>query len=314
MNRQLKRAVERALLLAGVPALARRASRTRAVVLMYHNVVPDGAQPGGDRSLHLGRREFAAQLDFLGRACDVVPLDGLIEGRPVATGRIRVAITFDDAYEGAATIGVDELAKRGMPATIFVPPALLGRHTWWDVVANKTGGEIPATVRGDLLTRLGGREALTLAHMNGDGKGEREAGTAVSTAENGLPNLRIAKFDQLVQVSKRPGITVGSHTWTHPNLATASPDDLRAELVRPLEWLRERIASYVPFVTYPYGLSSPRVEKEAQQAGYSAAFLAGGGWLPSDPAQARFALPRFNIPAGLSADGFRLRLSGFGIR
>ena len=63
MNRQLKRAAEQALLLTGVPALTRRINRTRAVVLMYHNVLPQGAPPAGDRSLHVGQRAFAAQLD-----------------------------------------------------------------------------------------------------------------------------------------------------------------------------------------------------------------------------------------------------------
>jgi hypothetical protein len=38
-------------------------------------------------------------------------------------------------------------------------------------------------------------------------------------------------------------------------------------------------------------------------------FLVDGGWLPPRPDNL-FALPRLNVPAGLSADGLALRLSG----
>jgi peptidoglycan/xylan/chitin deacetylase (PgdA/CDA1 family) len=314
VNRRFKRAIERGLLVAGAPALARRFHRTRALVLMYHNIVPEGAPEGGERSLHLGQRAFAAQLDFLAQTCEVVPLERLVDGRSRATGRIRVAITFDDAYAGAITVGAEELAKRGMPATIFVPPGLLGRHPWWDVVANQTDGEIDPVVRDELLTKGGGREEPALATAAGGLVGGSGGDEALATPIQPPENLRIAQPDQVLQVSKRAGFTIGSHTWTHPNLSAASEEDLRVELERPLVWLRELIGSPIQFVSYPYGLSSPRVEEAARRAGYSAGFLAGGGWLPDARALDRFALPRFNIPSGLSADGFELRLSGLGLR
>jgi hypothetical protein len=60
-------------------------------------------------------------------------------------------------------------------------------------------------------------------------------------------------------------------------------------------------------------MSSGAVEQAASRAGYRAAFLAGGGWFPNDPASRQFALPRFDVSSGLSLDGLRLRLAGIGL-
>jgi peptidoglycan/xylan/chitin deacetylase (PgdA/CDA1 family) len=112
---------------------------------------------------------------------------------------------------------------------------------------------------------------------------------------------------------RRSGITVGSHSWSHPNLAAVDEGALEQELRRSFEWLAERCESFVPFVSYPYGLWSERVADAARDAGFDAGFRADGGWLPANPSQHRFKLPRFNVPAGLSVDGLRLRLAGIGL-
>ena len=300
MNRHLKAVIERGILLSGLPLASRRRNRHRALVLLYHNVVPDGVQASGELSLHLPFEQFCSHLDVLARTCDVVSLQELVVGGADPMGRPRVAITFDDAYAGALSIGVTELVRRGMPATIFVPPGLLGRSTWWDVVASQSAGVIPEARRADLLTTFAGNERRILG-----------ASQPARAAETSFP--QIVEESQLVDAAKQPGIAIGSHTWQHPNLAAVSAGELRDELDKSLQWLRARFPTNAPFVSYPYGLTSPSVEAAAREVGYSAAFVAGGGWLPTDLPASRFRLPRYNVPAGISLTGFRLRLCGLGL-
>ncbi|HEX5635142.1 MAG TPA: hypothetical protein VFX50_17985, partial [Gemmatimonadales bacterium] len=133
MRSLLRRTAEFVLTTSGLPALARRRP-LGTLVLAYHNIVPDDAPPTGDRSLHLPLARFRAQLAQLARTHEVVSLDDL--GAPPRGPRPRAAITFDDAYAGALALGLDAVAEHGMPATIFVAPALLGRErTWWDALA-----------------------------------------------------------------------------------------------------------------------------------------------------------------------------------
>ena len=47
-----------------------------------------------------------------------------------------IAITFDDAYAGTVDQALPELARLGLPATVFLAPAFVEGDTfWWDALA-----------------------------------------------------------------------------------------------------------------------------------------------------------------------------------
>ncbi|HSJ25726.1 MAG TPA: hypothetical protein VK929_13710, partial [Longimicrobiales bacterium] len=136
-----------------VLAAVRRRAYGGVLVLAYHNIVPDGAVVSGDPSLHLRQSDFARQLDALMALCDVVPLDRVLER--TTSLRPRAALTFDDGYRGALTVGAAELRARRLPATYFISPGLLGGSFWWDEVAG--GATLPDSVRDHALGALRGR-------------------------------------------------------------------------------------------------------------------------------------------------------------
>lgn len=298
MRRHLKQLAELGLVWSGVPRVALAGHRHRTLILMYHDIVPLGESPAGDVSLHLPQELFSEQLDALARTHDVVPLADVLTIAATRAKRPRVAITFDDAYRGALIAGVPELARRGMPATIFVPPGLLGeRRFWWDVLAASSGGVIDPALRDRALNEWRGEGDVILQAVHSAG----DAGLPVYASS--------ATESELASVAAIPGITFGSHTWSHPNLAALDAQRLAAELRRPLEWLRERYERVLPALAYPYGLQSAAVQRAASAAGYATAFCVDGGWLvePLSP----YAMPRLDVPAAVSKAGFRLRVSGF---
>jgi len=133
----LKRRAEGVLSSSGAGWAMRHRVRGKRLILAYHGIIPEGVSAAGERALFTGQRDFATQLDALLELVDVVPLDRIDE---LGGGRPRVAITFDDAYRGAVTVGLQELRKRGLPATIFVSPGRLNGHVfWWDALADSTG-------------------------------------------------------------------------------------------------------------------------------------------------------------------------------
>jgi len=293
MRAPLKRLAERALGRGPLAAAGRRRLRGRTIVLAWHDVVPDTAPAAGDRSLHLPFSRFRAQLDRLAATHDVVPLAAIHAPR----GRPRAAITFDDAYVGAVSLALPELVRRGLPATVFVTAGRLGSTFWWDRYAGPDG--LDDSLRAECLGRFVGDEARI---------GERA--TQASWPAAGLaPHLRSATEAELRAAARLPGVSLGAHTWTHPSLPACDDARLREELVRPLAWLRERFEGTVPWLAYPYGHADARVAAAAAAAGYAGAFLVSGGYLR--PGTAPHLLPRFNVPAGLSADGFAARLAGW---
>jgi peptidoglycan/xylan/chitin deacetylase (PgdA/CDA1 family) len=301
LRERLKHVLETALVRGGVPRAARALVAGRGLVLAYHNVVPAGGRIAGDTSLHLPQQLFAWQLDYLARHCSVVPLDALLATTDTRGARPLVAITFDDAYQGAVTAGLDELTCRGMPATIFVAPAFVGGGTfWWDRLS-ATGAPGPApAVREHALAACRGREEEVAAW----------AAAARLASQPVEPHMRVASEEALRAAVRRADITLGSHSWSHPNLSRLdSPAELERELTAPLAWLRERFQPVRPWLAIPYGLSSAAVERAAVGAGYRVAFRVSGGWLPATRRDL-LALPRLNVPAGLSRNGFALRCAG----
>jgi peptidoglycan/xylan/chitin deacetylase (PgdA/CDA1 family) len=272
------------------------------MILAYHNIVPAGSHAVGDRSLHLPQREFAAQLDRLQQTHDVITLnEALNSSRGVSpvSDRPRAAITFDDGYAGTLTVGVKELIARGMPATVFVTPSFLdGGSFWWDTYADPVTG-LDSTLRQKALSDSRGL-APAVDVLASDRK----------LRKHELPAFaRGASTSELHAALEYEHFTIAAHTWSHPNLATLPDVKLAMELTRPLEWLRQFRIRALPMVSYPYGLSDARVQNAARDAGYTAGFLIDGGWT-STPPQDLFAIPRLNIPSGVSRHGFVLRTAG----
>jgi peptidoglycan/xylan/chitin deacetylase (PgdA/CDA1 family) len=296
----VKPLAERMLVGSGAAALSRSSRRGQLLILAYHNVTPEGAEAAGERSLHVAERNLARQLDLLAETHDVVPLTAASE--PLAgTGRPRAAITFDDAYRGAVTAGVSALARRGLPATIFVTPGFVNDGSfWWDALANPITGILDPAVRRQGLETLRGRDADVRAWAAREGLPQREAPA----------HCRVASEAELLAAAKTPGITLGSHTWSHANLSRLSAGDIREELTRALRWLHEHIPGALEWLAYPYGLASETVVTAAAEA-HRAALDIAGGWVSRRTfAERPFHLPRLNVSASLSLDGFALRTAG----
>jgi peptidoglycan/xylan/chitin deacetylase (PgdA/CDA1 family) len=268
-------------------------------VLAYHNIVPRGEKPVGERTLHLPQAAFAEQLDRLAEQFDVVPLIDAFAPDDHTRRRARIVITFDDAYAGAVEEGIDEVVRRGLTATIFVAPGRLDGHAfWWDRVAESFGGAIPSSLRRQALEEAGGIDARVMAMI-----------PDAAPTEAIPPSARSAPAALVRDAASRPGITIGSHSWSHPNLARLSSEEVFIELERAKVWLETQVPGYVPWLAYPYGASSATVHGAMQRLGLAGGFLVNGGWSRRKSVTA-VAAPRLTVPAQVTIEGFRLRLAG----
>lgn len=296
----LKKLAERSLVAAGVPDLVRTLRPAAGVVLTYHNVIPDGEEPGGDRSLHLPREEFARHLDLLQETHRVVSLTSLLLGRADEEGRPRAAVTFDDGYRGALTSGLRELRGRGLPCTVFVPPGLLGASAvWWDALANPEQGRLRPAVRRRALAEAHGREEEVR-------RWAKAGGLELSPQPE---HASIVSETFLEDVAAEPDVSVGGHGWSHANMIVLEDGELEEEIRRTRAWLQERFSDItVPWLSLPYGHGDERVTKTALEAGYEGVLTLSGERVPAGPDLRE--IPRVNVPAGLSPEGFLLKTAG----
>jgi len=298
MARGWKGLVERAVAATAIPGWVQRWRIPSTVVLAYHNVVPRGERVAGERSLHVDQTDFAAQLDVLQSSHAVIPLADFDRSDSETEGRPRAIITFDDAYAGALHAGVEELERRGLPATFFVAPGFLGAEGfWWDLLAERGIDD----VRKHGLWALQGRHDRIMDWAADRGRpGDR------------LPqHARPGDHAMLQRAARSPVITFGAHTWGHPNLAALAHAEVVEELSRSRDWLTEQSVPDTNWIAYPYGLTSSSVTAAAAAAGFDGALLITGGLAQAKGRRGPIhALPRMNVSRPLTLDGLRLRLAG----
>ncbi|MBU0759893.1 MAG: polysaccharide deacetylase family protein [Candidatus Omnitrophica bacterium] len=112
-------------------------------IIMYHKV-DDTADVS---KLSVCPRSFESQIHFLKahnyNAVKLEDVPDLMEKGPLP--RKTIAITFDDGYENNYTCAYPVLKKYGIPATIFIVPALVGTEgylTWDQIVEMSESGVI----------------------------------------------------------------------------------------------------------------------------------------------------------------------------
>jgi peptidoglycan/xylan/chitin deacetylase (PgdA/CDA1 family) len=280
------------LRMCGVPA-RRRCRQEGGLILCYHNVVARGAAHDGDPGLHMPRERFTRQLRWLAAHYEILPLRELVHR--VETGgtlRSTAAITFDDGYAGVFAHAAPVLESLGLPATVFVVADAPGRcgGFWWDIVS--TGGP---DARRRRLHDLRGDQAAILS----------EAQTPVTAR---LPAThRPADWATIrAHVGKR--LDLGVHSATHRSLTTLDADDLRREIVTSRAVLHRATGVWPECFAFPYGLWDRRSRDAVRNAGYRAALTLDAGFntRPVD----LWALPRLNVPAGISNAAFEAWTAG----
>ena len=88
-----------------------------------------------------------------------------------------------------------------------------------------------------------------------------------------LPGRRFAhlSWDEIADLARR-GFAFGSHGTAHRDLTRLAPAALRDELVRSKAAIEDRLGAPVRSFSYPFGRVSDASRREAERAGYRAAF------------------------------------------
>lgn len=108
----------------------------------------------------------------------------------------------------------------------------------------------------------------------------------------GFPKRSLLDWPAIKEMSAN-GMTIGSHTATHPSLPHTTPQSAKYEIVSSKSKLEDILGKPVDFFSYPHGLFTDRVRDLLLQAGYLAACSTDSGFnnRNEDP----FALRRLEV-------------------
>lgn len=303
----VKRGLEIAIVRSGLADRMTQLPSRRRLILAYHNVVDDDLPVWGERALHIRRSLFQQHLEMLQSWGQIVPLRNLLEEPDdESEAGPRFALTFDDAYQGAVDAIRTLLVPRNIPSTVFFNPGLLGVDAfWWDVLAERFAGRIPATVRNRCLRELRGEQEKVLAWIQAKGWA-----FDLPTFPDYRPPTE-ACIEGLSNVA--PPVKLSSHTWSHPNLTVLTSRERQGEVARAQSWLTARgIVDEPILLAYPYGLATREVQDEMGNYGHRFGLLVEGGhrFQPKRADGMDFAVPRLSVPAMLTIEGLAVRVAG----
>ena len=116
-------------------------------------------------------------------------------------------------------------------------------------------------------------------------------------------------LDQLKELL-RCGMTIGSHSRTHPNLLEAPEAQAKEQIAGSKADLEQALGTRIDLFAYPYGAHHRAQVNLVREAGYSAAFSAGGG--AQNTKLGMYWLFRYGLSANMDGAADRQALNPLG--
>ena len=272
---------------------ARRQLRRRGaiVVLMLHRVLDEAEwrQTNSVRGMAVRQRTFEDLAAYLARRCKTVRLDAAEPG--TVERRVKIAITFDDAWQDTYTNALPVALARGLPTTVFVCTGLTGLISpfWPERVAAALRARRPATAETHL-------EPL-IEYLKGLGPDGRALWTdGLPPAEDDRTGVfegdRTMTWEEIAELD-RAGVVFGSHTHTHPILSQVGTGVARREIGESRAVLERKLGRHCSAFAYPNGGWSAETRRVLAEEGFRLGFTTErNAWTAeTDP----LAIPRANV-------------------
>ena len=304
--RQLKRAIRRALAwalyysgLLWIYATIRL--RGKAVVLMYHRVLPADVETHSHAGIIVTPETFDRHMAFLVRHFrPLTPQQFRQELSESSFGPRAGLVTFDDGWWDNLEYALPVLRKHEVPAIVFVATGYIGTaETFWQERLARLVylAAMPNSPAAGLLREIGfaavdgtdsaqrrvrAREFVTTL-KTGDPDVVREMIDRLQSALRDMPAAagagqdRFMTWDEVNLLRQEGLVTIGSHAHSHARLTTLGYKGAR----RDLEMSRQQLAlngiTHVTVCAYPNGDVNDAVEAAATDAGFTLGFATRGG-------------------------------------
>lgn len=333
----IKQAITATLYYSGIAWLrAAVVFRRRAVVLMYHRVLP--AQPRPDAfstdAIVVTPATFERHMRLLRRSFNVVSaeqLRSMVAGETPWVPR-SCLVTFDDGWFDNAEHALPVLQRHSVPAVVFVATAYMGtQRTFWQERLTRLLfnawrlGERAQPIFQELqspgilrLQEQAARTAIREVVTHFKSQTFEQIDTVLGQVEQFLRDHdaaiesfgddRFMSWSQAAALRKSGLVAVASHAHSHAPLTSIGAGEVARELGESNEHLRNQLDCEARFLAYPNGDYNDEVVELARRAGFQLAFTTDVGWVAAGDDPLR--LKRINISerGTQSNAGFMCRL------
>ena len=320
MKTSLKTAVACGLRVTGVDRLLgdlTGASKIPAII-SYHRVVESFSESSHNSipSMLVSTRMFEQHLDWIGRHYEFVSLDDI--GNRLETGtrssKPTAAIAFDDGYSDVYYNAFPVLARKGIPATMFVVTGLTGNqqtliHDKLFLLLKSAFADARQTT--GKVVELFRNAGIETPEMEMIGRMKPNPYAVMTALLHGVPQMQANRMIQvlderfgrgdrsyeglsllnwkMIEEMQAAGMTIGSHTRTHVLLTNESRETVIDEVTGSRHDLEKQLCRKVQHFAYPDGRCDGDSTAAVAAAGYRFAY---GTCLHRDSEYPLITIPR----------------------
>jgi peptidoglycan/xylan/chitin deacetylase (PgdA/CDA1 family) len=256
---------------------------------------------------------FERIIKYLERKYEIISLEGFLSNpgnykkdRPLAT------ILFDDGYKDNIEYAAPVLAAHQCPASFYIVTGCIddNKPTWTFLLDNaiqntrKAEIELDFSFVPDTFKRVNIGKGLKLASVTGLKPWMKNLSNQYRKQvlqeilyqcyDVPMPENKMMNWGDIRQLDSF-GFIIGSHTDTHPLLASLSDEnEIRDELVISYRKIIDQVRKQPQSISYPVGSYDQRVLKIAADCGYRFG-LAVEQRLYKFPSENIFAIPRIEL-------------------
>jgi peptidoglycan/xylan/chitin deacetylase (PgdA/CDA1 family) len=244
-------------------------------ILLFHRVIPEADKiPRLTNNMSVTPDYLeSCIIYFLQHDYQILSLDKM--SHYLKYGRYKkkfVCFTFDDGYIDVYRYVYPLFKKYNLPFAAFITTGFPDKEAfiWWEMIEDL------------LLTKncLGGSQIDTRNNLSFSTWAEKKSllkillKTFTSYKQDGLQDILqsllglnkrdlynkqesiVASWEQIIEMSNNPNVTIGSHTVNHLALRYLTPKEIEYEVAKSKEILESKIKRKIEHFSYPYGSKS----------------------------------------------------------
>jgi peptidoglycan/xylan/chitin deacetylase (PgdA/CDA1 family) len=304
-----KRVLASFLRLSGWFALrSRSVLANRAIILMYHRVLPrevfDQAKVPVQAGMYVTPESLRVHLQYLKTHCIPVSLDELVRRLRAGEDISRcVAVTFDDGWLDNYLYAYPLLREFKVPATVFLTSGFIGSSRWfwpeeisWVVLSvyqkKFAVSVLPAPLAAMVQRELAGGQRPAeasdriVAEMKQWDASERDELTQscarMRQAIGAQSERLLMDWEEIKEMAASGLVQLGSHTVSHALLDQIPGEAVQLELSASMSHIRNNTGAAVDLFAYPNGNYDQKVLAVLATNGIKAAVTTRRGFIRSD--------------------------------